>query len=48
MRKLMSQCQEIDSQTKFNSNKVNSRPMQVGRGLLTNNPLTLFSGIIPG
>lgn len=48
MRTLMAQCQQIDSQTKFHSGTLNSRSMQMGRGILTNNPLTLFSGIIPG
>lgn len=46
MTTLMSQCQEIDTQMK--SNKVNTKSVQVGRGLSLNNPLTLFSGIIPG
>lgn len=49
MRTLMSQCQEIDAQTNFNKGSMSSKKLPgVGRGILTNNPLTLFSGIIPG
>nr|XP_022916393.1 uncharacterized protein LOC111426203 [Onthophagus taurus] len=47
MMTLMSQCQQVDS---FNSqDRVPSvAPPNMARGLLSNNPLTLLSGIIPG
>lgn len=48
---LMDQCQEVESYANAHKTKQSTAHSQgpgYGRGLLANNPLTLFSGIIPG
>lgn len=49
MLTLMSQCDQIDRKSPVSSTSLHHQtsPME-NRGILTNNPLTLFSGIIPG
>lgn len=53
MLTLMNQCQQLDAITSSTGGITDSSTNQskspvANRGLLSNNPLTLFSGIIPG
>lgn len=50
MLTLMSQCQQVETynDSSHKETTVRSRGPGYGKGLLSNNPLTLFSGIIPG
>lgn len=48
MMTLMSQCQQVDTNRNHRGRSTSVANPSMARGLLTNNPLTLLSGIIPG